>query len=207
MSSPCPTLRDPAARLTLVCALGFAAGGCGGCDEPSARTDAGADARSPVTKVDAQADAAPITASFDDLPDAGPADLDGRAKHLLEAIMQNDAALAADIVLPRDAWVAARDAQDPGSLYESKFKTGFANHIARIHRHEKGVEHAVFVSFDLGQNPSRVTPKKHEWKEALWHKTRSTLTFTIDGRVHRIDVAEMIAWRGNWYVAHLRDSR
>jgi hypothetical protein len=180
---------------------------CGGCDDVGTRVDGGVLLDAKVAKVDAQIDAAPVTASFDDLPDAGPADLDSRAKHLLEAIIQNDAALAADIVLPRDAWIAARDAQDPGGLYESKFKTGFATHVGRIHRHEKGIEHAVFVSFDLGQNPSRVTPKKHEWKEALWHTTRSTLTFTIDGRVHRIDVAEMIAWRGNWYVAHLRDAR
>jgi hypothetical protein len=190
-------------RALLLCVLG----GCGACDEVGQRqhADAGIDA----AHVDVTADAAPdanATASFDDLPDAGSADLDVRAKHLLEAIAQNDASLAADIVLPRDAYMAARDAQDPGSLYESKFKTGFATHVARVHRHEHGIDRAVFVSFDLGQIPSRVTPKKHEWKEPLWHTTRSTLTFTIDGRVHRIEVAEMIAWRGNWYVSHLREA-
>ncbi len=151
-------------------------------------------------------DAAPNT-SFDDLPDAGQADLDSRAKHLLEAIAQNDAALAADIVLPREAYISARDAQDPGGLYDSKFKTGFATHVSRAHRHEHGMDGAVFVSFELGANPSRVTPKKHEWKEPLWHATRSTLTFTIEGRVHRIEVAEMIAWRGNWYLSRLHEAR
>jgi hypothetical protein len=195
-------------RALLLCVLG----GCGACDDVGTAARLDASAQVDAMQVDAaglatRPDASPPSTSFDDLPDAGPADLDVRAKHLLEAIAQNDASLAADIVLPREAYMTARDTQDPGSLYESKFKTGFATHVARAHRHERGVERAVFVSFELGANPSRVTPKKHEWKEALWHATRSTLTFTIDGRVHRIEVAEMIAWRGNWYVSHLHDAK
>lgn len=184
--------------------------GCSSCNEVSgapSRSDA-ATAADAAPKVDASTitvDAAAAAASsFEDLPDAGPGDLDTRARHLLEAIAQNDASLAADIVLPREAYVAARDTQDPGALYESKFKTSLAAHVGRIHRHEKGIESAVFVSFDLGQGASRVLPHKHEWKEPLWHATRSTLTYTIDGRVRRIEIAEMIAWRGNWYVAKLK---
>lgn len=190
-------------RALVLCIIGS----CGACDDVAVgrRSDAGAfDAARAVVATAQPPDA---SASFDDLPDAGPVDLDARATHLLEAIAQSDPSLAADIVLPREAYVTARDAQDPGSLYESKFKTSFATHVAREHRHEHGVERAVFVSFDLGQTPSRVSPKKHEWKEPLWHTTRSTLTFTIDGRVHRLEVAEMIAWRGNWYVSRLRDAR
>lgn len=183
---------------------------CNGCNDGASTTttttakpdaqvlkDAATDAPPPVI------DAAPPAASFDDFPDAG-SDLDTRAKHLLEAIAQNDASLAADIVLPREAFIAARDAQDPATLYDGKFKNTFAAHIARIHRHEKGIEQAVFVSFTLGQNPQRAVPRKHDWKESVWRATRSTLTFTIDGRVHRIEITEMIAWRGNWYVAHLK---
>jgi hypothetical protein len=180
--------------------------GCGACEDVPRRSDAAAvpvDARADVVIVDAQAEAN-VAASFDDLPDAGPADLDVRGKHLLEAIAQNDAALAADIVLPRDAWMAARDTQDPASLYDSKFKTSFAAQIARAHHHDKGIDRAVFVSFELGQNPARVMPKRHEWKEALWHAAHSTITFTIDGRVQRVEIAEMVAWRGNWYVSRLR---
>ncbi len=198
------TMRIAAALLFLALA------GCGGCSEPTgaqARADA-APGKDAAPKVDAApapiVDAAPPASSFEDLPDGGARDLDTRAKHLLEAIAQNDVSLAADIVLPREAFIAARDAQDPASLYESKFKTSLATHIARIHRHEKGIENAVFVSFEVGQNTSRVVPHKHEWKEPLWRATRSTLTYTIDGRVHRIEVAEMIAWRGNWYVAKLK---
>jgi hypothetical protein len=185
---------------------------CNGCNDTTATTTtttAKPDAQSAVKDAAPDSppppaiDAAAAAASFDDLPDAGT-DLDLRAKHLLEAIAQNDASLAADIVLPREAFIAARDAQDPATLYDGKFKNLFAAHIARIHRHEKGIEQAVFVSFALGQNPQRVVPRKHDWKEPVWRAQHSTLTFTIDGRVHRIEIAEMIAWRGNWYVAHLK---
>ncbi len=184
--------------------------GCSSCNEAAAtqvHADA-ATAKDAAPKTDASAhavvDAAPPQSSFEDLPDAGPGDLDTRAKHLLEAIAQNDVSLAADIILPREAYLAARDAQDPAARYESKFKTSLATHVARIHRHEKGIDNAVFVSFDLGKSTSRVVPRKHEWNQPLWEATRSTLTYTIDGRVHRIEIAEMIAWRGNWYVAKLR---
>jgi hypothetical protein len=182
--------------------------GCGSCngEVASGRADASA---SDSGKVDAaKTDGAILEAAapvdIGDLPDGGLADLELRAKHLLEAIAQNEPSLAADIVLPRDAYVAARDAQDPGGIYDSKFKTAFATQVGRVHHHEKGIENAVFVSFDLGNNASRVSPRKHEWNEPLWHATRSTLTFTIEGRVHRIEVAEMIAWHGNWYVSKLR---
>jgi hypothetical protein len=33
---------------------------------------------------------------------------------------------------------------------------------------------------------------------------RSSITFTIDGKAHRMEIAEMVAWRGNWYLAKLR---
>jgi hypothetical protein len=182
---------------TLVVALVMTS--CGGCEStssPAPRSDAGA-------KTDAsKSDAAVVQTSFDDLPDAGPADLDARGKHLLEAISANDPALAADIVMPREAYIAARDTADPGGLYDTKFKSTFASHLAHIHRREHGVDHAIFVSFDL-QNPSRVPPKKHDWKEPLWRAARCTLTFTIDGRVRRLEIGEMVAWRGNWYVARL----
>jgi len=191
-------------------ALCLLLGGCERCSEPlqqSVRIDAASPPKDAGAIKDATVEAeaaAPPQASFEDFPDAGPADLDVRGKHLLEAIAQNDPSLAADIVLPREAYIAARDAQDPAALYESKFKTNIATHISRIHKKEKGVENAVYVSFDIGQSTSRAVPKRHEWKEPLWHATRSTLTFTIEGRVHRVEIAEMVAWRGNWYVAKLR---
>jgi hypothetical protein len=182
--------------------------GCGSC---SGETAAPARDASPpkhdASKVEAAAPEAGPERSFEALPDGGAADLQLRGKHLLQAIAENDPSLAADIILPREAYIAARDAEDPGAVYESRVKSAFASQIVRIRRHEKGIDGAVFVSFDLGGPPVRVEPRRHEWKDAVWKIGHSKLTFTIEGRVKRIDVAEMIAWRGNWYVARLRGHR
>jgi len=184
--------------------------GCNGCNDDRAASAPPKDAQSEAAKIDAaqtplDASVVDASASFDELPDASASsDLDTRARHLLEAISQNDSSLAADIMLPRDAFIGARDAQDPATLYDTKFKNAWAAQISRVHRREKGIEQAVFVSFALGPDPQRAVPRRHEWKEPVWRVNHSTLTFTIDGRVQRIEIGEMIAWRGNWYVAHLR---
>ena len=185
--------------------------GCRGCaGETSAPAhDAAPEAAHDASATDAGAAPAEAGAetSFDALPDGGAPDFELRGKHLLQAISENDLSLAADIVLPREAYVAARDSSDPGAQYESKFKPSLSAQIARIRRHEKGIDRAVFVSLDLGGAPVRAEPHKREWKAPVWRIGRSKLTFTIDGRVRRIDVAEMIAWRGNWYVTRLRETR
>jgi len=152
-------------------------------------------------------DDASADTSFDAVPDGGAADLQTRGKHLLQAIAENDPSLAADILVPREAFVAARDVEDPGGVYESKLQPSFQSQIARIRRHEKGIDGAVFVSFDLGGPPVKEEPHRHEWKRPVWMIRHSKLTFTIDGRVRRVDVAEMVAWRGNWYVMRMHEGR
>ena len=179
---------------------------CGSCSETAAPKSDAAPATSADAKPAPRAEAGPET-SFDALPDAGPEGLQLRGKHLLQAITENDPSLAADLFVPREAIVAARDVPDPGGWYETKLEPSFASQIARVRRHEKGIDGAVFVSFDLGGPPVQVEPHKKEWKETVWTIRHSKLTFTVDGRVRRVDVAEMIAWRGSWYVVRLHEAR
>jgi hypothetical protein len=185
--------------------------GCGNCSGETGATTGGHDAAPSASEAAAapphKVEAGPDT-SFDALPDAGVADLQLRGKHLLQAIAENDASLAADILIPRAAFVSARDVQgDPGAVFESKLQPSLSNQIARIRRHEKGIDGAVFVSFDLGGAPTKVEPHRHEWKIPVWTIRHSKLTFTVDGRVRRVEIAEMIAWRGNWYVSRIREGR
>jgi len=184
--------------------------GCRGCSAEGPALGARDAAPDAIEAAAPEAGAPPeagAASSFESLPDAGAADLELRGKHLLQAISENDLSLAADIVLPREAYVSARDVADPGGAYETKFKPSLSSQIAHIRRREKGIDRAVFVSLDLGGAPVRTEPRKHEWKEEVWRIGRSKLTFTVDGRVRRVEVAEMIAWRGNWYVARLREGR
>jgi hypothetical protein len=49
----------------------------------------------------------------------------------------------------------------------------------------------------------QIVPKKHGWKKPLWRVKHSKLTFVIEGKTHRVDIGEMVAWRGAWYVTRL----
>ena len=127
-----------------------------------------------------------------------------RMRHLLEAIAQNNSDLASDALFPRDAYIAAKDGPDPQKLWEKKIAGNFRHQLERTHKHTKGIDHARFVSFELGHQIVQLTPKKKDFKKPLWRVKHSKLTFTIDGKTKHVDVAEMTAWRGAWYVTRLR---
>ena len=151
-----------------------------------------------------------------DTPDAGssledtamPAssgdDLQVRMRHLLEAISQDNPDLASDALFPRDGYVASKDATDPQKAWEKRVSVPFRRSVERMHKRMKGIEHAKFVSFELGHSIVQITPKKKDFKKPLWRVKHSKLTFTIDGKTRHLDIAEMTAWRGAWYVTRLR---
>jgi hypothetical protein len=161
--------------------------------------DAAADARGALPSPEAAADAADESP-----PPTTSEELNGRAKHLLEAIGQANPDLANDILLPREAYVALRDASDPGKAWERGVHGPFKNTVARLAKRTKGIERAQFVSFEMGRTIVQVPAKRREWKKPLWHVKHSTLSFLIDGKLHHIDIGELVAWHGAWYVARLR---
>lgn len=173
--------------------------------ERPAGPDAG-DARADAPPIaDVAADAGADTGVADDaMPEASSADLTSRARHLLEAISKTSPDLALDMLFPREGYIGARDAQDPGKLWDVKLKPAYEAQVKRAAKHTKGIDRAVFVSFDLGKSISRIVPKNKEWKTPLWRVKRSSITFTIDGKAHRLELAEMVAWRGHWYLTRLR---
>lgn len=138
------------------------------------------------------------------LPRASSPDLDARMRHLLEAIAQNNPDLAADMLFPRDAYIAMRDSTDPQRAWEKKVSGAYGRSIERLHKRLKGAERAKFVSFELGHSVVQITPRKKDWKRPLWRVKHSKLSLSIDGKARTIDIAEMTAWRGAWYVTKLR---
>jgi hypothetical protein len=137
------------------------------------------------------------------MPASSGEDLQNRMRHLLEAVSQNNPELAGDAIFPRDGYVVARDVADPQKAWEKKISLLFRKHVGRMHKKLKGVEHARFVSFELGHSIVQLTPKKKDFKKPLWRVKRSKLTFTIDGKTRQLDIQEMTAWRGAWYVTRL----
>ena len=85
-----------------------------------------------------------------------------------------------------------------------KLKPAYEGQVKRASKRTKGIDRAVLVSFELGKSISRIVPKKKEWRTPLWRVKRSAITFTIDGKAHRMEIAEMVAWRGHWYLTKLR---
>jgi hypothetical protein len=127
-----------------------------------------------------------------------------RARHLLEAILSDDATLAGDILFPRDAWLATRDASDPGKDWEARVVAPFRKALRVLSRRQRDLNHIQAVSVELGGEFEQVTPRRHGWTKALWTVSGSRLTFVADGHTRTVSIREMVAWRGAWYVTRLR---
>jgi hypothetical protein len=194
----------------LALALSAVLSGC----KPSAAAglDAGQDAR--AARVDAAAPdggssagaSSPDGGTTDDgtLPASTSDELTLRARHLFEAIVQDNPDLGSDLLFPRDAFALAHDAGDPGKAWDAKLAPAFRRGVHSLHKRTKGIERAQFVSFEIGRTVTETTPRRHEWKEPLWHVHHARLTFALDGRTLRFDVGELTSWRGAWYVTKLR---
>lgn len=192
-------------RRLLILTLALAS--CGSCQDGAvgAAGDAAADARAKDAGHDGAADAEVDAGPTDDaMPASSSAELSTRARHLLEAIAQDNPDLATDILFPRDAWSQARDGQDPAKVWDTKTKPAFASGIHSWAKRSKDMTRAQFVSFEIGKTVTQIEPKKKEWKKPLWQVKHSKLTFTVDGQARHLEVAEMVGWRGAWYVTHLK---
>jgi hypothetical protein len=196
-----------AGTLALALVFGVALSGC--TPSVAAGGDASSDARASSGDAgDAQAAAANAidAAPPDDtnLPAASGDELTARVRHLFEALAHDNADLGIDMLFPRDAYIAAHDSADPGKTWDTKVIGSFRRAVHAIHRRSKGIEDAQFVAFELGHAVLQITPKKHDWKRPLWRVFRSKITYVVDGRTQRLEIAEMTSWRGNWYVTKLR---
>jgi len=199
--------RKPARYFLLSIALTL-----GGCSHSSKGTPAEAGASSDAGGSDAGADAgdggidsdAGAMATEDALPSSIAPDLADRSRHLVEAIAKDDPLLAQDFVFPRDAYAASHDRSDASSVWDKKVLAAFGRDIHTLHKRIKNSSHATFLTFELGHEVQQITPKPKDFNRPLWRAKHSKITISIDGKTDRIDIAEMMGWRGAWYVTRLR---
>jgi hypothetical protein len=196
--------RGAVAAVLLFCSLG-------GCKASSRNTASGAGPAEPdAAPVDAGGTALVVDAGHPEdtlLPQMVPPnqeELVTRARHLLEAIAQDDATRAGDILFPRDGWIATRDATDPGKDWNARASEPFRRAVHALSRRHKDIDHAQVVSLELGQTLVQATPRKHGWKVPVWTVGGCHLTFVVDGHTRVLPIREMAAWRGAWYVTRLR---
>jgi hypothetical protein len=140
----------------------------------------------------------------DALPASASDDLTIRARHLLEAIAKDDPSLATDFVFPRDAYLVAEDAADPGKQWDIKVMGAFQKQVHLLHRRTSGVDRAQFTGFEIGQPIAQVVPKRRDMRLTLWRVRHSRLNFAIDGKAARFDLGDLTSWRGAWYVMQMR---
>jgi hypothetical protein len=127
-----------------------------------------------------------------------------RARHLLEAIASDDAALASDILFPRDGWTATRDAPDPGKDWDRRVASPFRRAVHVLSRRHEDYSRAQSVSLELGPALAQETPRPRSWKKPVWTARGSRVTFVVDGHARTLPLRELTAWRGEWYVTRLR---
>lgn len=137
-------------------------------------------------------------------PPVGGDELNSRGRHLLDAIAHDNVELAADILYPREGFLANRDAQDPVRAWEKQLSAPLRKQVHAQHKKHKGLDRAAFVSLELGHAATQVKPKRREWKQPVWRVRHAKLTYTLDGKTRRIDIGEMVGFRGAWYVTRLR---
>jgi hypothetical protein len=192
----------PPSRLPVIC-LSFALA-LVRCTPRSNATDAGTLEAHDASKDAAEASAADAAILDDALPPSESDDLTTRARHLLEAIAKDDPSLATDIVFPRDAYLLAKDAADPGKQWDAKVMGAFRKQVHIFHKRMSGLDHAQFTTFEIGQPIAQVVPKRRDMRMTLWRVRHSRLNFAIDGKAARFDIGELISWKGAWYVTQMR---
>jgi hypothetical protein len=181
------------------CKRGSAAASDAGAAEDASAKEASARAR--ANRDDDEADAAMLDTI---MPGPPTEELALRMRHLLEAIAQNNPDLASDIVFPRDAYIAWKDSPDPQKAWDRQLAGAFKRAVDRTHRKNKGIEDAKFVGYELGRPVTQVSPKRKDLKVPVWRVKDSRLSYSVDGKTKHIEIAEMTAWRGAWYVTRLR---
>jgi len=193
-------------RLAAGLVLAFAATACRRSHAGSGSPDAAATDGGRAEARDASAAMALDAAPPDDaIPAPSSDELTTRARHLLEAIANDNPDLAADILFPRDGWLATRDAADPGKDWERRVASPFRRAVhAWWRRYGDELQRAQFASLELGRALVQATPRRHGWKKPLWTVHDSRLTFVVDGHTRTLSIREMTAWRGAWYVTRLR---
>lgn len=140
----------------------------------------------------------------DALPPSESDDLTTRARHFLEAVAKDDPTLAMDFLFPRDAYLLAKDTNDPGKQWDNKVMAAFQKQIHLLYKRTKSVDHAQFSGFEIGQPIAQVVPKRHDLRLTLWRVRHSRLSFTIDGKAAHFDLGELMSWKGAWYLTQVR---
>src|SRR5262249_38292064 len=136
------------------------------------------------------------------LPPPTSADLDERARHLFDAVVQGKPELALDFFFPREPFIPLKDVAEPGR-YHDELVAAYRRDILSLHGARRSWDGATFRSFELGTAPKWVAPGR-EWNKIGYFRTfDARLSYDVAGRHRALAVRTIISWQGKWYVTHL----
>ena len=139
-------------------------------------------------------------------PPTTSADLDERASHLLDALVQGDAALADDFFFPKAPFVPLKDVADPARYFDQLLAT-YHRDVKALRAEQKDWSGATFASFELGTTPTWVAPGKEYNKIGYFRTFGGKLRYRVGDKNKEIAVSTIISWDGRWYVTHLSPIR
>lgn len=129
------------------------------------------------------------------------------ARRLFEAIVKDDASLAARFFFPEIAYTQVKDIPDPSSDWKTRLYAAYEKDIHAYHRAlGKFRSEATFDELRVAEELARwVTPGEEVNREGYFRVMRSVLVYRDhEGKKRELGVRTMISWRGEWYVVHLK---
>lgn len=145
-------------------------------------------------------------------PRPGPGDVEDRARRLLQAIAQDQPALAHDFFLSREAFRAIKGIAEPDRLYDRIFRM-YEDDIHELHAQlfsgAAGADaaRAEFVRFEFSRRRGWVRLREESNRLPYWAQRHNWLVYRVGDEERRIEVRTMIAWGDRWYITHLSEFR
>lgn len=131
-------------------------------------------------------------------------DLALRAAQLLDAIVHDDPARAANLFLPRDAFRLIKAVSEPDPLFDRLFRA-YERDIHALHRTLPDIAQAKFVRVDLSHRRSFVRVREEANRLPYWAQRHNTLIYSANGHEQRVELRVLIAWNNHWYLTHLSE--
>ena len=130
------------------------------------------------------------------------AELQERAKGLLDAIARDEPSLGDPFWFPREPFIPLKDVKGPDKYWAQLHRT-YANDIHALHKKRASWDGVTFEGFELGSPPKWVKPGEEANKIGYYRSFRGKLRFVADGKHESLEVRTVITWQGRWYITHL----
>jgi len=145
-----------------------------------------------------------------DKPTVASAAFQKRAELLFQAIVADDASIAAPTFFPKAAYVMVKDIPHAEKDWDARLFNLFKRDIHEYHGklgHDPDKATFVGVTSD-DMHPRWMAVGSEGNKLPYWRAFGTLLAFkNAAGREVKLEVTSIISWRGEWFVVHLHGTR